>query len=149
LAHKASHEAVACVEGIAGVAGARPFDAREVPSCTYSSPQIASLGLTEARAREEGRDLRVGRFPLRANGKALALGEPEGLVKTLFDAGTGELLGAHLIGSDVTELIGVLAAARTLEATEAELIETIFPHPTLSEAIHESVLDAFGRALHL
>ncbi|MGH7895737.1 MAG: dihydrolipoyl dehydrogenase, partial [Candidatus Binatia bacterium] len=148
LAHKASHEGVLCVEKITGVAGLRPLDPASVPACTYSRPQVASIGLTEEKAREGGREIRVGRFPARANGKALALGEPDGLVKTIFDAKTGQLLGAHLIGAEVTELIQGFAIAMTLETTEAELMQSIFPHPTLSEMMHESVLDAWGRALH-
>jgi len=149
LAHKASHEGVLCVERIAGVAGVEPLDPSHVPGCTYCRPQIASVGLTERAARQAGREVKVGRFPFAANGKAVALGEAEGLVKTLFDARTGELLGAHLFGHEVTELIQGFAIARALETTEAELIKTIFPHPTLSEAMHESVLAAYGRALHV
>ncbi len=149
LAHKASHEGVVCVEKIAGVEGVHPVDATRVPGCTYCAPQIASVGLTEARARETGVDVKVGRFPFQANGKAVAMGEPEGLVKTVFDAATGELLGAHMVGAEVTELIQGYAVARTLEATEAELMQTVFPHPTLSETMHEAVLAAFGRALHI
>jgi dihydrolipoamide dehydrogenase len=149
LAHKASHEGVVCVERIAGVEGVHPLDPASVPACTYSRPQVASIGLTEERAKEAGREVRVGRFPARANGKALALGEPEGLVKTIFDAASGQLLGAHLIGAEVTELIQGFAIAMTLETTEAELMRSIFPHPTLSEMAHESVLDAYGRALHM
>jgi dihydrolipoamide dehydrogenase len=149
LAHKASHEGVVCVEKIAGVAGVRPLDHSRVPACTYSMPQVASIGWSESRAREAGREVRVGRFPYRANGKAIAMGETDGLVKTVFDAGSGELLGAHMIGAEVTELIQGFAIAKTLEATESELIEAIFPHPTLSEILHESVLDAFGRVLHI
>jgi dihydrolipoamide dehydrogenase len=149
LAHKASHEGVLAVERIAGVKGLHPMDVSKVPGCTYSMPQIASVGLTEAEAHAEGREIRVGRFSFRGNGKAIALGEPEGLVKTVFDARTGELLGAHMIGAEVTELIQGYAVARTLESTEAELMQTIFPHPTLSEMMHESVLDAFGRVLHM
>ncbi len=148
LAHKASHEGVICMERIAGFAGAHPLDASKVPGCTYCRPQIASVGYTEQRARELGHEVRVGRFPFLANGKALALGESEGFVKTVFDARTGELLGAHMIGSEVTELIQGFAIARTLETTEAELMKTVFAHPTLSEAMHESVLDAYGRALN-
>jgi dihydrolipoamide dehydrogenase len=148
LAHKASHEGVLCVERIAGVKGTHPLDVTRVPACTYSRPQVASVGLSEAAAKAGGRKVRVGRFPYRANGKALALGEPEGLVKVVFDASSGELLGAHMIGAEVTELIQGFTIARTLEATEAELIETIFPHPTLSETMHEAVLDAMGRAIH-
>ena len=149
LAHKASHEGVLCVEKIAGVDGLRPLDTSKVPACTYCRPQVASVGLTEAAATEAGHAVRVGRFPFIGNGKAIALGEPEGLVKTVFDEKTGELLGAHMIGPEVTELIQGYTIARTLECTEAELAETIFPHPTLSEAMHESVLDAYGRVLHI
>ena len=149
LAHKASHEGVLCVERIAGVEGVHPLDTRNVPGCTYCRPQVASVGLTEAAARESGRDIRVGRFPFAGNGKAIALGEPEGLVKTVFDAATGELLGAHMIGAEVTELIQGYAVARTLEGTERDLMDTIFPHPTISEAMHESALDAWDRALHI
>ena len=149
LAHKASHEAVTCVEHLAGVEGVQPIERSNIPACTYCRPQVASIGLTEAAARANGRSIRVGRFPYRANGKAIALGEPDGLVKTVFDADTGELLGAHLFGAEATELIQGFAIAKTLESTEAELIHTIFPHPTLSETVGESVLDAFGRALHI
>jgi len=148
LAHKASHEGVVCVERIAGFAGAHPLDASQIPGCTYCRPQIASVGFSERRARELGHAVRVGRFPFLANGKALALGEPEGFVKTVFDARTGELLGAHMIGGEVTELIQGFAIARTLETTEAELMRTVFAHPTLSESMHEAVLDAYGRALN-
>ncbi|NQZ97664.1 MAG: dihydrolipoyl dehydrogenase [Myxococcales bacterium] len=148
LAHKASHEGVLCVERIAGVEGLHPLAAESIPGCTYSRPQIASVGLSEAAAREAGREVRVGRFPFLANGKALGQGESDGLVKTVFDAGTGELLGAHMLGSEVTELIQGFAVARNLETTEAELMHTVFPHPTLSEAMHEAVLDAYGRAIH-
>jgi dihydrolipoamide dehydrogenase len=148
LAHKASHEGVLCVERIAGLEGLQPLDPLRVPACTYCRPQVASVGLTEAAAKERGHAVRIGRFPLRANGKALAVGETEGLMKTVFDAKTGELLGAHLFGPEVTEMIQGFAIAQTLETTEAELMHTVFPHPTLSESMHESVLDAFGRALH-
>jgi len=148
LAHKASHEGVICVEKIAGLNDVHPLDTRNIPACTYCRPQIASVGLSERRARDGGREIRVGRFPYIGNGKAIALGEPEGLVKTIFDAATGELLGAHMIGAEVTELIQGYTVAKTLETTEAELIRTIFPHPTLSEMMHESVLDAYGRAIH-
>jgi len=148
LAHKASHEGVACVEKIADVEGVHPLDPRRIPGCTYCHPQIASVGLTEEQAREAGHAVRVGRFPFIGNGKAIALGESEGLVKTVFDADTGELLGAHMIGAEVTELIQGYAVAMTLETTEAELMHTVFPHPTLSEMMHESVLDAYGRAVH-
>ena len=151
LAHKASHEGVVCVEHIAGK-DAPPLDVSSIPGCTYSMPQIASVGLTEARAKAEaqasGREIKVGRFPYVGNGKAIALGEPEGLVKTVFDAATGELLGAHMIGAEVTELIQGYVVAKTHETTAQALAETIFPHPTLSEMMHESVLDALGRRVH-
>ena len=149
LAHKASHEGVLCVEKIAGVDGVHPLDTSRVPACTYCRPQVASVGLTEAAAMEAGHSVRVGRFPFIGNGKAIALGEPDGMVKAVFDETTGELLGAHMIGPEVTELIQGYTIARTLESTEAELAGTIFPHPTLSEAMHESVLDAYGRVLHI
>ena len=149
LAHKAMHEGVLCVERIAGVKGVRPLDVRNVPGCTYCRPQVASVGLTEAAAKAAGREVRVGRFPYIGNGKAIALGETEGLIKTVFDAKTGELLGAHMIGAEVTELIQGYTVAKTLETTEHELMETIFPHPTLSETMHEAVLDAYGQALHI
>lgn len=148
LAHKASHEGVLCVEHIAGKGHPHPLNVRNVPGCTYSNPQIASIGLTEEAARAAGREIKVGRFPYIGNGKAIALGEPEGLIKTIFDAKTGELLGAHMIGAEVTELIQGYAVAKTAEATEAELMQTIFPHPTLSETMHEAVLAAYGRAIH-
>jgi dihydrolipoamide dehydrogenase len=149
LAHKASHEGILCVEKIAGIEGVHPLDKRNVPGCTYSSPQIASVGLTEEAARAAGYTLKIGRFPYSANGKAIALGETEGLVKTIFDAQGGALIGAHLLGAEATELIQGFAIAKTLETTEAELMAAIFPHPTLSEMMGESVLDAFGRALHI
>jgi dihydrolipoamide dehydrogenase len=149
LAHKASHEGVLCVEKIAGVEGVHPLDKTAVPACTYSTPQVASVGLTEDAARGEGRNLKIGRFPYQANGKAIVLGETEGLIKTIFDADSGELIGAHMIGAEVTELIQGFVIAKGLETTEAELIAAIFPHPTLSEMLHESVLDAYGRALHI
>jgi dihydrolipoamide dehydrogenase len=148
LAHKAEHEGVICVEKIAGQKGVHPLDKNLVPGCTYCHPQIASVGLTEAKAKEAGRDIRVGRFPFVANGKAVALGEDQGLVKTIFDKKTGELLGAHMIGAEVTELIQGFVVAMNLETTEAELMHTIFPHPTLSEMMKESVLDAYGKALN-
>ncbi len=148
LAHKASHEGVICVERIAGVKGLHPLDVRKIPGCTYCRPQIASVGLSEAKAKAAGYDIRVGRFPFVGNGKAIALGEPEGMVKTVFDKKTGELLGAHMIGAEVTELIQGYGVAMTLETTEAELMHAVFPHPTLSEMMHESVLDAYGRAIH-
>ena len=148
LAHKASHEGVLCVERIAGVEGLHPLDTSQIPGCTYCRPQVASVGYTEPAAIAAGHEVRVGRFPYVGNGKAIALGEPEGLIKTVFDKATGELLGAHMIGAEVTELIQGFTVARKLEATEAELMDTVFPHPTLSEAMHESVLDAYGRAIH-
>ncbi|MEW6268998.1 MAG: dihydrolipoyl dehydrogenase, partial [Thermodesulfobacteriota bacterium] len=148
LAHKAMHEGVVCVEHIAGE-DVQPLDTTLIPGCTYSLPQIASVGLTEAQARASGREVRIGRFPWLGNGKAIALGETEGIVKTIFDAKTGELLGAHLLGPEVTEMIQGYVVARGLETTEHELMRTIFPHPTLSEAMHESVLAAYGRVLHV
>ena len=148
LAHKASHEGIICVEKIAGLKDVHAIGEGAVPGCTYCRPQVASVGITEAAAIEAGHKVRVGRFPMLANGKAIALGDDQGLIKTVFDAKTGELLGAHMVGPEVTELIQGYAIARTLEATEAELMQTIFPHPTLSEAMHESVLDAYGRAIH-
>lgn len=147
LAHKASHEGVICVEKIAGK-DVHPMDKSNIPGCTYCHPQIASVGLTEAKAKEAGHEVRVGRFPFVGNGKAIALGEDQGLIKTVFDKKTGELLGAHMIGAEVTELIQGYVVARQLETTEAELMHTVFAHPTLSEMMHESVLDAYGRALH-
>jgi dihydrolipoamide dehydrogenase len=148
LAHKASHEGVIAVEAIAGK-HPHAMDPRNIPGCTYCHPQIASVGLTEAKAREAGYEVKVGSFPFIGNGKAIALGEPEGFVKTVFDAKTGELLGAHMIGAEVTEMIQGYTIGKTLETTEAELIETVFPHPTISEAMHESVLAAFGRVIHI
>jgi len=149
LAHKASHEGVICIEKIAGVDGVHPLNKLNVPGCTYCRPQVASVGITEQAAKEQGLEVRIGRFPFIGNGKAIAMGEPEGMVKTIFDAKTGELLGAHMIGAEVTELIQGYAIARTLETTEAELMHTIFPHPTISETMHESVLDAYGRVIHM
>ena len=148
LAHKASHEGIIAAENIAGQGGGHGLDRGSIPGCTYCRPQIASVGLTEKAALDAGHEVRVGRFPLLANGKAIALGDDEGMIKTVFDAATGALLGAHMIGPEVTELIQGYAIARSLETTEQELMNTVFPHPTLSEAMHESVLDAFGRALH-
>ncbi len=149
LAHKASHEGVICVEKIAGKNDVHPLDLNLIPGCTYSNPQIASVGLTEAQAKAAGNTVKVGRFPFNGNGKAIALGEPEGMIKTIFDEKTGELLGAHMIGAEVTELIQGFGIAKTLEATEEDLMHTIFPHPTLSEMMHESVLDAYGRVMHI
>ena len=149
LAHKASHEGVLCVEKIAGHNSAHPMTKTNIPGCTYSLPQIASIGLTEPKAKELGYNVQVGRFPFVGNGKAIAMGEPEGLVKTIFDAKTGELLGAHMIGAEVTEMIQGFGIAKTMEATEEDLMHTVFPHPTLSEMMHESVLSAYGRALHI
>ncbi|WP_085908118.1 dihydrolipoyl dehydrogenase [Kiloniella majae] len=147
LAHKAEHEGVVCIEKIAGLS-AHPIDKSKIPGCTYCHPQIASVGLNEQTAKAEGRDVKIGRFPFAGNGKAIALGEAEGLIKTIFDAKTGELLGAHMIGAEVTELIQGFVVAMGLETTEEELMHTVFPHPTLSEMMHESVLDAYGRAIH-
>jgi dihydrolipoamide dehydrogenase len=147
LAHKASHEGVLCVEKIAGL-DVHPIDWTNIPGCTYCAPQVASVGLTEAKAREGGREIKVGHFPFIGNGKAIALGEPEGMAKTIFDAKTGELLGAHMVGPEVTEMIQGYAIARTLETTETDLMHTVFPHPTVSETMHEAVLDAYGRAIH-
>ncbi len=148
LAHKASHEGVVCVEKIAGLNDVHPMDWTNIPGCTYCRPQVASVGLTEARAKEAGHDVKVGRFPFIGNGKAIAMGEPEGMVKVVFDGKTGALLGAHMCGAEVTEMIQGYAIARTLETTETELINTVFPHPTVSETMHEAVLDAYGRAIH-
>ena len=148
LAHKAEHEGVIVVETIAGLK-VHGLDKRKIPGCTYCEPQVASVGLTEAKARETGRELKIGHFPFIGNGKAIALGESEGLVKTIFDAKTGELLGAHMVGAEVTELIEGFVVAMNLETTEEELMHTIFPHPTLSEMMKESVLDAYGRALNI
>ncbi len=148
LAHKAMHEGVMCVEKIAGKGHPHPMDTTRIPGCTYCRPQVASVGLTEAAAKEQGFDIKVGKFPFMGNGKAIAQGEPEGLVKTVFDAKTGELLGAHMVGAEVTELIQGYTIAKTLEGTEAELMGTVFPHPTLSEMMHEAVLDAYGQTLH-
>jgi len=147
LAHKASHEGVMVAELIAGL-HAHPVKPGSIPGCTYCHPQVASVGMTEAKAKEAGHKVKVGRFPFIGNGKAIALGEPEGLVKTVFDADSGELLGAHMIGAEVTEMIQGYTIARTLETTETDLMHTVFPHPTLSEMMHESVLDAYGRAIH-
>ncbi|GBU19133.1 MULTISPECIES: dihydrolipoyl dehydrogenase [Methylobacterium] len=147
LAHKAEHEGVICVETIKGL-HAHPMDKGKIPGCTYCQPQIASVGLTEAKAKEQGFSVKVGRFPFAGNGKAIALGEPDGLIKTIFDAKTGQLLGAHMVGAEVTELIQGYVVAMTLETTEEELMHTVFPHPTLSEMMHESVLDAYGRVIH-
>jgi dihydrolipoamide dehydrogenase len=149
LAHKATHEGVLAAERIAGVDGLHPMDRARIPGCTYCRPQIASVGLTEAAAVEQGIEVKVGRFPYVGNGKAIAMGESDGLIKTLFDASTGELLGAHMIGAEVTELIQGFVVAMELETTEAELMHTVFAHPTLSEMMHESVLQAYGRAIHI
>ncbi|MBA3053562.1 MAG: dihydrolipoyl dehydrogenase [Sphingomonadales bacterium] len=154
LAHKASHEGVTTAEAIAQELGntevhPHPLDRSNIPGCTYCHPQIASVGMTEAKAKEAGYDVKVGNFPFIGNGKATALGEAEGFVKTVFDAKTGELLGAHMVGAEVTELIQGYVVGKTLETTEAELIQSVFPHPTLSEMMHESALAAYGRALHI
>ena len=148
LAHKASHEGVMVAELIAGK-HPHPIKPNSIAGCTYCHPQVASVGLTEAKAKEAGQEIKVGRFPFIGNGKAIALGEPEGMVKTVFDAKTGELLGAHMVGAEVTELIQGYVVGRTLETTEEDLMNTVFPHPTLSEMMHEAVLDAYGRALHI
>ncbi len=147
LAHKAEHEGVICIEKIAGL-HPHPLDKALIPGCTYCNPQVASVGLTEAKAKEAGHEVRVGRFPFVANGKAVALGEDQGLVKTVFDKKTGQLLGAHMVGAEVTELIQGFVVAMNLETTEEELMHSVFPHPTLSETMKESVLDAYGRALN-
>ncbi len=154
LAHKASHEGVTTAEAIAQELGNKdvhphPLDRRNIPGCTYCHPQVASVGLTEAKAKEEGYEIKAGTFPFIGNGKAIALGEAEGFIKTVFDAKTGELLGAHMVGAEVTELIQGYVVGKTLETTEAELMSTVFPHPTLSEMMHESVLAAYGRAIHI
>ena len=149
LAHKAEHEGVVCVETIAGLKDVHPIDKGKIPGCTYCSPQVASVGLTEKKAKEAGYKVRVGRFPFMANGKAIALGEDQGLIKTVFDEATGQLLGAHMVGAEVTELVQGFVVAMNLETTEEELMHTVFPHPTLSEMMHESTLDAFGRAIHM
>ena len=148
LAHKASHEGIICVEAIAGL-HPHAMDTLNIPGCTYCRPQVASVGLTEAAAKARGHEVKVGRFPFIGNGKAIAMGEPEGFVKTVFDAKTGALLGAHMVGPEVTEMIQGYGIARTLETTEVELMHTVFPHPTVSEAMHESVLDAYGRVIHI
>ncbi|MCJ2110200.1 dihydrolipoyl dehydrogenase [Methylobacterium sp. E-025] len=147
LAHKAEHEGVICIETIKGLP-THPMDKAKIPGCTYCQPQIASVGLTEAKAKEQGFAIKVGRFPFAGNGKAIALGEPDGLIKTVFDANTGQLLGAHMVGAEVTELIQGYVVAMNLETTEEDLMHTVFPHPTLSEMMHESVLDAYGKVIH-
>ena len=149
LAHKASHEGVICVEKIAGEKDVHPLDTSNIPGCTYCQPQVASVGLTEAKAKEAGYDVKVGVFPFNGNGKAIALGEPEGMVKTVFDAKTGEILGAHMVGAEVTELIQGFGIAKAGELVDADLTHTVFPHPTLSEMMHESVLDADDRVVHI
>ena len=148
LAHKAEHEGVICVEKIAGK-DAHPMNKNQIPGCTYCHPQVASVGLTEEKAKQAGYDIKVGRFPFLANGKAIALGEDQGLIKTIFDRKTGQLLGAHMVGAEVTELIQGFVIAMKLETTEQELMHTVFPHPTLSEMMHESTLDAYGRVIHM
>jgi dihydrolipoamide dehydrogenase len=148
LAHKAEHEGVICVEKIAGVPNVHPMNKLMIPGCTYCAPQVASVGLTEAKAKEAGHDVRVGRFQFQANGKAIALGEDQGMIKTIFDKKTGQLIGAHMVGTEVTELIQGFVVAMNLETTEEELMHTIFPHPTLSEMMKESVLDAYGKVLN-
>ncbi|MGC9270344.1 dihydrolipoyl dehydrogenase [Acidiphilium sp.] len=147
LAHKASHEGIICIEKIAGLEP-HAFATGNIPGCTYCRPQVASVGMTEAKAKESGRKIKVGRFPFIGNGKAIAMGEAEGIIKTIFDAETGEMLGAHMAGAEVTEMIQGYVIARQLETTEADLMQTVFPHPTISEAMHESVLDAYGQVIH-
>ena len=149
LAHKAMHEGVICVEHIAGLNDVHPLDTRNIPACTYCRPQVASVGLTEKAARDAGHEVKIGHFPFIGNGKAIALGEPEGLVKVVFDKKTGALLGAHMVGAEVTELIQGYVVAMNLETTEEELMHTVFPHPTLSEMMKEAVLDAYGRVLNI
>jgi dihydrolipoamide dehydrogenase len=148
LAHKAEHEGVICVETIKGL-HTHAMDKAKIPGCTYCNPQVASVGLTEAKAKEQGYDIRVGRFPFVGNGKAIALGEPDGMVKTIFDKKTGQLLGAHMVGAEVTEMIQGFVIAMNLETTEEDLIHAVFPHPTISETMHEAVMDAYGRAIHI
>jgi dihydrolipoamide dehydrogenase len=148
LAHKASHEGIICIEKISGKDEIKPLNPRLIPGCTYCHPQIASVGLTETAAREKGFAIKVGRFPFIGNGKAIALGEPEGLIKIIFDAKSGALLGAHMLGAEVTELIQGYVIGMSLETTEIELMETVFPHPTLSEMMHEAALDAYGKVIH-
>ena len=148
LAHKAEHEGVICIEKIKGLANVHPMNPDHIPGCTYCHPQVASVGMTEDAAGKRGHKVKVGRFPFIGNGKAVALGEADGLVKTVFDAKTGELLGAHLVGAEVTELIQGFVVAMGLETTEEDLMHTVFPHPTLSEMMHESVLDAYDRVIH-
>jgi dihydrolipoamide dehydrogenase len=148
LAHKAEHEGVICVEKIKGL-DVHPMKKDQIPGCTYCHPQVASVGLTETKAKAAGFELKIGRFPFVGNGKAIALGEDQGLVKTIFDAKTGRLLGAHMVGAEVTELVQGFVIAMGLETTEEELMHTVFPHPTLSEMMHESVLDAYGRVIHM
>ncbi|HEX2752121.1 MAG TPA: dihydrolipoyl dehydrogenase [Alphaproteobacteria bacterium] len=149
LAHKASHEGVICIEKIKGLPDVHPMKKENIPGCTYCTPQVASVGLTEAAAKEKGYEIKVGKFPFMGNGKAIALGEPEGMIKTIFDAKTGELLGAHLVGAEVTEMIQGYVIGKTMEATELDFMHTVFPHPTLSEMMHESVLDAYGKVIHM
>ncbi|CAL9914409.1 Dihydrolipoyl dehydrogenase [Candidatus Liberibacter solanacearum] len=148
LAHKAEHEGIICIEKIAGISNVSPIDKTKIPGCTYCNPQIASIGFTEEKAREQGLDIRVGKHNFSANGKAITLGEDTGMIKTIFDNKTGELLGVHMVGPEVTELIQGVSIAMNLETTEEELMHTIFPHPTLSETMKESILDAYGRAIH-
>jgi dihydrolipoamide dehydrogenase len=148
LAHKAEHEGVICVEAIKGL-NPHPMDTHLIPGCTYCNPQVASVGITEAKAKADGLEVRVGKFPFVGNGKAIALGEDQGLAKVIFDKTTGALLGAHMVGAEVTELIQGYVVAMNLETTEEELMHTIFPHPTISETMKEAVLDAYGRVLNI
>ncbi len=149
LAHKASHEAVVCVEKIANLPGAHPIHKKNIPGCVYSRPQMASIGMTEKAAISEGYEINIGRFPFIGNGKAIAIGEPQGMIKTIFDKKTGEILGVHMIGAEVTELISNFAVAKTAELTDIDIIKSIFPHPTLSEMVHESVLASHKNAIHI
>ena len=148
LAHKASHEGILCVEKIAGHKNLKPIDKNSIPGCTYCRPQVASIGLTEKNAMSQNLNIKVGKFPFIGNGKAIALGDSEGMIKTIFNKDTGEFIGAHMVGPEVTELIQGFSIAKKLETTEQELMHTIFPHPTLSESMHESVLDAYNQAIH-
>jgi dihydrolipoamide dehydrogenase len=146
---RTAEKGIYAIGDVAGLEGVHPMDKGKIPGCTYCQPQVASVGLTEAKAKEQGYDVRVGRFPFIGNGKAIALGEDQGMVKTVFDKKTGQLLGAHMVGAEVTELIQGFVIAMNLETTEEELMHTVFPHPTLSEMMHESVLDAYGRVIHM
>ena len=149
LAHKASHEGIICIEKIAGEKDVHPMKKENIPGCTYCMPQVASVGITEKAAKEKGLKVKVGKFPFIGNGKAVAMGEPEGLVKVIFDEKTGELLGAHMVGAEVTEMIQGFVLGKSMEATELDFMHSIYPHPTISETMHEAVLDAYGRVIHM